>query len=210
MSYAKIATHRNIFHGYPTSKLDGAGSSYDLTSLSDGQELVVSGAYVTGLVPTCGKLYFAHAELPAAATLIGDTSLTAPIWQKLTGSKVVLGSESSNFSSSQYGLCFSGSVLNNRNKFLAIANITFSGSEHNSLLDFAFATSNVVNSSSIMSTLNLVTGSIGGSAVTGECKNVNINTIISLTASQVVELWARTNVDCVLSHPSASISLVQI
>lgn len=195
--YNKIANHRNIFQNYPTTVLNVSGSNLTFSDYKDGQFLMKYGSAVSGTVLSYGEMY---------VTASGDCDNTAYAWAQLTGSGCTIG-ENVGFSyAGDNTLQFTGSTFSGTHgHFLANANITFSSSVSSIVADFAFAASNVVDSAS-MSTQYFA----GPVTTLTHWQHASLSSILTLTASQVVEIWARANSNTTFFIPSASFTVVQL
>lgn len=241
MSYNKIANHRNLIANIPVNKVqDSGGTNYDISSLTTGQFLQKSGnqitsAGVTAITASSTVLSFdtltdgeflqrngttirstpstvlsgtsiAHGESHTTSSL--DNDLTVTVWTKITGSGTVLTNGYAFNKTVDNRLIYSGSTYSNAHShFLANATLSYSSSVTPNNINFAFAVSNNVQSSSMI--LNHYPSS--SVPEIDQWRNCTLSTILTLTASQFVEIWARANTSTTkLYVPSASFVVVQL
>lgn len=185
MTWAKITNHRNQLKDIPVKKVqDSAGTSFGLTSISDGNLVVRSGANLTGLAinsatiatRSYGNMYFVGKT--------DETGLTANIWTKMSGATTT-GLVNEFTMSASNRLLYRGSPTT---KFGAAYNISFQTTDDARNIDFALAVGGVVQSSSM--SRQYITGSVlagkMGAVVSGK-------TILNLAATNYVELWAKSD-----------------
>ena len=198
--YNKISNHRNFLHNFPTTQIDSGGTIVNVGSIPTDTMIArdsISNAIIGVTSSLAYTLPYAHACMHITSSF-SDT-LSAGIWTKLTGSGTVIHHSYLFSQAGSNRLIYDGSTYTNgHDNFVVNCGLTFTSSVRTQL-DFAFAIDGSVVSESI-STVNI--GQTGVSLNT--TKAVAIHTILMLTSSNYVELFAKSADTTLLSMSSSA------